>query len=288
MRSSRRMSAKRCLALFFLVLLPLMFTASCGGNYITQKTKALPTQENTKQAQGQAQGNGVAGVWPATAEEAEADQSQWFAANTDQVATIEDARIDIARKLVPAKEEVQQDQKSADASASSKGASSDLSKEVTTRVKNTALPRIELPKLKSLGTPTGIFVSKKQGLARAMMTGNSMYMVTAKYANGIKVYYSPKSDGLAKDYAAIVANSNNPANQDSGEHTSLPRLVTVHGFQGMGQELGYDYFPELGNKHLRSSNLEWTDSEGTYTIRPPLLDQTFSLTALIQIAESMY
>jgi hypothetical protein len=284
MRSSRRMSAKTCLALFFLILLPLILAAGCGGSYITQKTNTLPTQENTKQAQG----NGVAGVWPVTAEEAEAEQNKWFAANTDQVATIEDARIDIARKLVPAKEQVLQDQKTADASASSKGASSDFSKEVTTRATNTALPRIDLPKLKSLGTPTGIFVLKKQGIARAMMTGNSMYMVTAKYANGIKVYYSPKSDGLAKDYAAIVANSNNPANQDSGEHTSLPRLVTVHGFQGIGQEPGYDYFQELGDKHLRCSNLEWTDSEGTYTIRSPLLDQTVSLTALIQIAESMY
>jgi hypothetical protein len=278
------MSAKRCLTLFFLVLLPLVFAASCGGRYITQKTKALPTQEDTKQAQG----NGVAGVWPASAAEAEAYQDQWFAANTDQVATIENARTDIAQKLVPAKDEVQLDQKSANASASSTGASSGLSNKVITRAMNTALPRIDLPKLKSLGAPTGIFVLKEQGIVRAMTTGNSMYMVTAKYANGITVYYSPRSDGLAKDYAAIVANSNSPAKQDSGEHASLPRLVTVHGFQGIGQEPGYDYFPELGDKHLRSGNLEWTDSEGTYTIKPPLLDQTISLSALMQIAESMY
>lgn len=129
---------------------------------------------------------------------------------------------------------------------------------------------------------------KKQGIIRGIMTGNVVFMVTAKYANGIKVYYSPRSDGLAKDYASIVANYNNPDKRDEGEHTSLPCLVTVHGFQGIGQEPGYDYFPELGDKHLRSSNLEWTDNEGTYTIKPPLLDQTISLSALIQIAESMY
>ncbi len=268
-------------ATVLLGLLGVPIVIGCGSEYITQKPSQIPAQEVSSQDVG----NGVAGYWPATASEAKAREDQWFYVNTDQLPSVESARQDASKKLEKARGAALRAQTASTESVTG-GDSESMLAESKARMAHTKVPKVVLPKHKGLGNPTGIYVLKAQGIERALLTGNAMNLVTARYSNGIKVAYCP--DVPTKDYAQIVKSVNDQRSRDSGEHKSDLQLVSIHGHQGCGEEPGFDSYAALGDKHLRSAYLEWTDEDGAYTIRAPLLDQKISLAELIEIAESVY
>lgn len=267
MRDSKTMKFSYML-LCMLVVLPLVYITGCGG--VGVANKSVPT--------GPTGGNGVAGPYPATFQEAKTAQDQWFSTYTDKQTSIGAAKTDLTKKTENAKNIIK-----ADASQST----SSNQRSLAAKAGDTRMPLVMLPKSNSLGNPKGIYVMKEEMIHAAVLASASADVVSVMYGNGIDVAYEPVYSGKKPDYKRKVAQILKNQKSDSGKHVGDAKVVSIHGFEGQGIEPGYDNYTELG-KHPRSAYLEWTDNNATYIIKPNLLDQTTSLSKLIEIANSMY
>lgn len=145
-----------------------------------------------------------------------------------------------------------------------------------------------MPKDQALGNPLDVYVLKDKNLkdiiaAPELMSNADVVRVT--FRNGMYLTAGFKTDQSWRDYKQLVATSQV---QDGGVHTELPKLMSVHGFEGWGCEPGYDYYAAIDEKNLRGAFLEWTDGNAMYSLRAPLRDQSIPLSRLLEIANSMY